>query len=244
MRALQPRELIALWEKGQRMSWVDRGILLLRAAFPDLTASDLLKLTLGQRDACLLRLRELTMGPDLPATTECPHCSERLEFTFKASDVQTADFGVPVPMLHEYAANGFTVQLRPVTTADLLALRRVSHAGWAHDVLVRRVVLSAHYEGRPIAPESLPETIVGMLGELLAEKDAQSEILFDLSCARCGESIPAMFDIVPFFWRELSARAELLLFEVRAIAKAYGWTESEILHMSGAKRRFYLEAAR
>jgi hypothetical protein len=235
---------VELWEKGRQASLIERGLLLLRAAFPAAEPEELVRLTLGQRDACVLRLRELTVGPEVHARSTCPDCGERLEFSFAIREVQTADFSSPVPMCHEYVEDGFEVRFRPVTNADLLALRHYQNPAAARGVLVSRVLISVRRHGDPVPAEAVPPELVAKIGELLAERDAQSEIRFRLVCASCGRPIPALFDIVPFFWRELSARAELLLVEVRAIARAYGWTESETLAMSSAKRRFYLEATR
>jgi hypothetical protein len=62
-----------------------------------------------------------------------------------------------------------------------------------------------------------------------------------LNCSSCGHKWEAPFDIVAFFWTEINAAAHGLLREVHALASAYGWTESEILALSPARRRCYLE---
>ena len=42
-------------------------------------------------------------------------------------------------------------------------------------------------------------------------------------------------------WSELQSRAERLLLDVDALARAYGWTEPEILALSSTRRAAYLQ---
>jgi hypothetical protein len=48
-------------------------------------------------------------------------------------------------------------------------------------------------------------------------------------------------DIASFLWTELNVHAKRVLGEVDAFARAYGWSESEVLRMSRARRQSYLE---
>ena len=51
------------------------------------------------------------------------------------------------------------------------------------------------------------------------------------------------FDIATVLWTELAGLARSLIEEVDALASAYGWSEREILALSGRRRRAYLELA-
>jgi hypothetical protein len=64
---------------------------------------------------------------------------------------------------------------------------------------------------------------------------------FDLACDNCGKRSSSVFDIRAFFWRELSARAQQIVLDVHDLARAYGWRESDVLSLSPARRRRYLE---
>ena len=75
----------------------------------------------------------------------------------------------------------------------------------------------------------------------MASADPMAEIHLVLDCPCCQHKWEAPFDIVAFLWREISAAARRLLREVHTIASAYGWTETEILALSPARRRIYLE---
>ena len=56
-----------------------------------------------------------------------------------------------------------------------------------------------------------------------------------------GPRKPFLLRIDPALWAELEAVARRLAMEVHTLASAYGWSESEILSLSDARRRLYLE---
>src|SRR5260370_40295505 len=86
MRALSVPELLRIWESGLAQGPVERGLLLLGAAHPDMPRESLALLTIGQRDAGLLTLREWTFGSRVDSVVVCPECGQRLELTFEISD--------------------------------------------------------------------------------------------------------------------------------------------------------------
>ena len=50
-----------------------------------------------------------------------------------------------------------------------------------------------------------------------------------------------VLDIGTFFWEEVAAAAERLLYDVFQLAPTYGWSESDILAMGAARREYYLK---
>ena len=97
MRALSALELLDVWERGLAQPAARRTLTLLAAACPDTAPDALAKLSIGQRDARLLTLREWTFGPQLVSLASCPGCDERLELTFNVSDIQVATRSEPSP---------------------------------------------------------------------------------------------------------------------------------------------------
>jgi hypothetical protein len=75
------------------------------------------------------------------------------------------------------------------------------------------------------------------------EGDALFEANLELrvNCADCGAVWDAPFDPVPFLWERVEASARRLLGEIHALARAYGWREADVLALSSARRRAYLE---
>ncbi len=59
--------LLAAWEDGTTQHPVQRGLTLLAAAWPELPEPVFSQMSIGQRDAALLTLREQLFGPGWPA---------------------------------------------------------------------------------------------------------------------------------------------------------------------------------
>jgi hypothetical protein len=94
------------------------------------------------------------------------------------------------------------------------------------------------------------DTSSGQLAELMAQVetglaalDPAADISLALACDSCGHGWAADFDIGALLWEEIEARARGLLGEIHGLARAYGWTEPEILALSPERRAAYLELA-
>jgi hypothetical protein len=90
-------------------------------------------------------------------------------------------------------------------------------------------------------PGELPAETVEALSRAMIEAAPEAEIILRLTCPACGHEWDLLFDIAEFFWREISAQAQRLLREIDTLARAYGWTEAEILSLPAQRRQTYLE---
>jgi hypothetical protein len=228
---------------GEDQHPLDRALTLLAAACPELTWDELAALSVGQRDACLLTLREQTSGPRLNGFAECPRCAERLEFDVAVADLRVAaelDAGDDARKL---VIDGLALRFRLPNSRDLAAVLDCQDPAAVRSLLVQRCVLEASRDGAPVASNELPAEAISRLARRMAECDPQAEMLLDLRCPACEHGWQALFDIVAFFWTELAAQAKRLLREVHTLARSYGWHEADILGMSARRRQFYLELA-
>ncbi len=88
MHGLSAQELLLIWEVGLRQHPVDRALTILALALPEAPRAELLALSIGQRDAHLLAVREGTFGAQLAGFAECLACQERLEFVLDVADIR------------------------------------------------------------------------------------------------------------------------------------------------------------
>jgi uncharacterized protein (UPF0212 family) len=241
MHSLSASEMVQIWEIGQSQHWLDRALTMLSVACPEKSVQDLVALSIGQRDAYLLTLRELTFGSDLNGFAECPKCSERLEFDLQVSDIRLIDLTQPVPADYQLETEGYHLQFRLPNSQDLATIVACKDVELATTMLLQRCLLKCDRDQIAISANELPESTIVHLIEQMAECDPQAEIQLALSCPACGHAWSALFDIVDFLWTELSARAKLLLQDVHLLARFYGWREADILSMSEMRRQFYLE---
>lgn len=237
MRTLSALDLVRVWEAGRDRHPVDRALLLLALAYPELTRDQLAALTIGQRNGRLLALRQQMLGAQLNAYAECPQCREALEFSIDAPSLRSPE---PAEQMFALAVDGLDVRFRLPDSLDLAAVSAVPDPDAAQRLLIQRCVLAARQNETPVADATLPDAIVKVLADAMSERDPQAGPRFRLSCPACGHGWAALFDIVSYFWTEINAYAQRLLGEVHRLARAYGWREADILALSSARRQFYL----
>jgi hypothetical protein len=233
MLPLSPSDLLALWERGRGRHAIDRALLLFAAACPELAADRLADLPLGQRNAALLRLRHCTFGPEIPAYIDCPGCGERMEFA-----LQGDMFLPPEKEAHtggELEADGFRFRLP--TSRDLSALLGHADAESAAAHLLERCCVVRPDGASAPSLHVLLETIEARLETL----DPNADIELSLVCASCEHAWAAPFDIAAVLWDEVDARARALLAAVHTLARAYGWSERDVLALGEQRRSAYLD---
>jgi len=236
MRALSASDLLTVWERGLQAGPVRRALELLSAACPESDAEALASLTIGQRDALLLRLRDWTFGPQLTALAVCAACGTQIELSIRVADLLGAEPEREVSL----AADGYDLRLRPPNSDDLAAADDPDLARARVQVL-ERCLLSARYLNTPVKAAELPDAVLDAAERRLAAADPQADIRLSITCPDCEAPGSTTFDIVSFFWREIEAWAGRILREVHTLAAVYGWGEREILALSPLRRQCYLE---
>jgi hypothetical protein len=241
MDALSAHDIVELWELGQERHPLDRALLLLSSALPERSPDELFSLGIGERDGLLLTLREKTLGPALPGVAECPACGETLELPLSTGALRVPAGDAAGEYLVPAGADGIEVRFRLPNSLDVAASLQEPDADAARRRMAERCVIEARRGGDAIAAEDLPAGVIERFSARIGECDPQAEILLDLRCPACNHEWQLLFDIVSFFWSEIAAQARRLLVEVHTLARAYGWSESQILGLSPRRRRLYLE---
>ncbi|MGC9418733.1 MAG: hypothetical protein ACP5EN_07130 [Rhodovulum sp.] len=225
---LNAEAMLAAWEAGARRGPLDRALMLLWAGGQGEGAADL---ALVERDRRLLHLRRATFGPEMDCVATCPNCGARVQVTLDAATLAgalTADTPATV------AVGGREIALRPLTSRDLAAA-----AGVAPEAL-------PGFMRMRLAPEAetLDEAEACTLEAEIEAQAAEAEARCLMVCLDCGTEWRESFDIAAHLWTEVEAAALRLLSEVADLARAYGWTEAEVLALSPARRAVYLALAR
>jgi hypothetical protein len=248
MRPLSAAQLLALWEQGQGQPAWQRALALLAAALPEVPPEALARLTPGQRDACLLALREGLFGARLASLVTCPACGERLELNFALEDIRAGGLpewgegGAPAQAeVLSLALGAYQVRFRLPNSLDLAALEGLSSPQQARQCLLARCLLSALENGEARAADELPEALVAAMTAQMAEADPQADVQIELTCPACAQRWQAAFDPLAFLWAEIQAWAQRSLREVHLLASAYGWREADILALSPRRREAYLQ---
>jgi hypothetical protein len=240
MYALSASELLEAWERGLGQQPIERALTLLAAACPDTPADALARLSIGQRDAHLLSIREWLFGPTLVSLVNCPNCGDRLELNFNVADIRVPLEGQP-PANMSLSVAGYEVQFRHPNSLDLSAVTRGQDVLNGRRLLLERCLLRAELDDEAKTVDELPAEVIESLVEQMAQADPQADVQLALACPQCSHQWRAAFDILSFFWSELNVWATRILREVHTLASAYGWREADILAMSPWRRQMYLE---
>lgn len=224
---MDAQSLIACWELGRRRHPLDRALLLYAAAVPGDDPESLADRPLGRRNAALLQLRRSLFGDALRSCVNCPQCAEQLEFALSADALleRAASHAVTHAQLGE-------LRLRLPTTRDLASIATEADESRAARQLLARLADT---------PGAELDFADAELTRALDAADPCMDLTLDLSCPACHHAWSASFDVPSFLWDEIDVRARRLLDEVHALARAYCWSEEQILALSDARRRAYLE---
>ncbi len=232
-------QLLALWEQGLRRHPVDRALLLCAWARPEVPGARLAELPLGTINAALLRMREACFGSRIDAYVDCPRCGERLSLQLDAGELLAGAAETDSREDLELAGLRFRVPC----SRDLAAVAGMAKgAALDAEAAAHRLLELCCLEARHAASGRLME-LLAEVETRLAALDPAADISLALACEACAHRWAADFDIGALLWEEIEARARALLAEIHGLARAYGWTEPEILALSPERRAAYLELA-
>jgi hypothetical protein len=233
--------LLSAWERGRAEPQVIGSTLtLLGVAFAGITPCSVTELSIGERDALLLRLQEELFGGHVRALARCAGCGERVELSFDLSDVRIPTTPKAAGRL-TVSWEHYEVEFRLPNCRDLLVLGEPEDIENKRMRLLERIVHRAQCSGRRVAAQELPEELVSAMETEMQAADPQAEVNLRLRCQSCGHEWSALFDAGSFLWKEVDAWAIRLLQEVHLLARAYGWREADILAMTPWRRHAYLE---
>lgn len=207
-----------------------------------MTRKQLAELTIGQRDGSLLYLWEKTFDSVFKGYSECPNCRQQLEFDISPENIRM----LPEAACSEERNPGelmdknIRISFRLPSSIDLAAAADCKDVQMAQTLIIKRCVLDAGVNGKPVQVDELSAETIGKLITRMSESDPQAEILLDFQCPACSHKWQMLFDIVTFFWKEISRQTRRLLMDVHVLASSYGWREEDILSMSSVRRQSYL----
>jgi hypothetical protein len=228
----------SLWESGRALHPLDRGLLALHAADPEVcrNAADW---PIGRRNRALARLRAACFGPALRGWTDCPLCREQLEFELDArslSEDQRPERDEPILALG--------CAFRPPTSRDLAQVAAETDTRAAAIRLIERCGIGGTGASEEQTPRQWSDEDLNEVGEQMALADPLAEIMLHFDCPQCGASFDESLDLAAFVWAEVERHAKRLLLQVHELAAAYGWSETQILSLAPGRRDFYLTMVR
>lgn len=256
---------LAAWDlAAERLTPPARALRLLGLIRPEIPLAERAKWSVGRRNSALLTARLELFGAEVTAVARCPVCAATVEAAFDGYALQSAagaaqfdaaafdaaqfdaDDAPPIVV----AAAGWRMTLRPLNTADLIAVAEEEsfpeESGpeeMAYRLLRRCITAIAAPPGIDPQTTAWPYDCAFAAASALTDADPLAETQLSLTCPDCGQGWEADFDIPEFFLTELAAHGERVLDDVHRLASQYGWSERDILAIPPARRAAYRERA-
>lgn len=224
-------DVLALWERA-----CEAG----PAARSDALLGEMAPASLSKRNAALLALRVRLFGAKQDLRAACPACRLPLEFTVDC-DALARSLQPPAEAgsEHELRCDGYHITYRAPNFIDWRVVAGASDFALA---LMRRCIARCERnDGTPCDCAALPAAVSDALSNALEALEPGACVGFDLQCPECAAQWSAPMDCAAVLYAELRARAEGLLVEVDALARAYGWSETQVLALSPTRRAAYLQ---
>ncbi|MFN7570994.1 MAG: hypothetical protein ACK5TK_05975 [Betaproteobacteria bacterium] len=166
-------------------------------------------LSIGDRDALLLRLRQFEVGDHVHQVKRCgnPECGRKVDVDFLISEleVRTAEPLAPTLTLTLPRSDGsgeLRLTLRLPTGADQEALAAAAlPPAQANSLLLSRIVLDVDGRG-PLsraAAHALTLAQRNRIAEFLAQQAPGPDLAIDVACPYCAAPMAYDFDLVAFF---------------------------------------------
>jgi hypothetical protein len=227
--------IVRIWEQGRTEGPVDRALTIL-GVLTERPRQELAAMSVERRDNMLLAWRSQLFGNTLSGYAACPGCGCGVDASVSAADPEPA--GEPEERFF-VEVRGTKVAVRLPTSLDLASVAGCENVEAASRALIHRC-LEDDCAGGP-GPDG--DAVAAAVEAELDRRAGVSASAVTLACPDCGHGWDVELDIAAFAWREIEILAGRLLRHVDVLARRYGWSEREILQLSPARRRFYLELA-
>jgi hypothetical protein len=229
--------LLALWERGLWHTGASRADAMLQVY----SGMDVSPRTLGERNLRLLELHARLFGQQLELLSHCPSCGAAAQFS-----IDSRALAARMPLIsdgrsHEVEIEGHLIEFRLPDAADLVDASQVETEDAFVTRLLERCVVACTRDSAKVAVRDVPESVLDGLSRHMETLDPAARVSLAVECPHCSAGWDARLDIDQLVWATVQAAAERLLLEVDSLARAYGWTEREVLQLDPLRRAAYLQ---
>jgi endogenous inhibitor of DNA gyrase (YacG/DUF329 family) len=242
MRRLTSAELLNIWEDGSHFTLTGRSLYLLQVACSGEDLNSMADLSIGERDARLLQLREWMFGSRLVNKMNCPRCGELVEWVTEIADIRLqAPRLANSTRIVDLQVEDVSIRFRLPNSHDLT--RAISNPDYGADPrnILSACILTVHDGKQDLLPQDLPEKVWDAMEEEIEKEDPQADIRMQVECPVCSYQWDAHFDIASYLWTEIDNWARHITYEVYLLARTFGWAEKDILNMSPRRRQLYID---
>lgn len=227
--------LLSLWESGIGCDRWARADALLSAI------GDAGPHTLGQRTRALLRLHASLFGADVELISHCPACDAAAQFRVDCGALLESLPESSDTRTHRLDVDGHALEFRLPTSADVAAASAEETDETFARRVIERCVLVCTRDAFPSDVRESPAHVLDAVSRRMEALDPGASLSFAIDCPSCRAHWDAPLDSGQLVWQKVRAAAERLFLDVDTLARAYGWTEQEVLGLPPVRRAAYLQ---
>src|SRR4051794_11922329 len=158
MRHLNTAEVLQVWEEWFNHSLLEKNLGLLAVACSVDDLHQLSHLSIGDRDARLLQLREWMFGNILRNKVNCPNCAEVIEWETDTRDLHLQSFSPDLSVReHVLEKDGYSIQFRLPASVDISKIDQSEQQEEAYKKVLSDCILKINKDGKEISANNLPE---------------------------------------------------------------------------------------
>lgn len=224
-------EIVEAADSANAVALLDR--LLVAEAGAALGPGQARELAVPDRDRLLAALYVRSFGMRVESTVRCGACDQRFDLDFTLEDVldsmreHTAERGSRDEAGWFRLGNGGRFRLP--SGVDEHAVLQVPAAD-RETMLLRRCLV-----------EGSPDTDLEALADAMREAAPLLDLLVEACCPECSRVQAVRFDLQHYLLARILDERRLRAWEFHRLARAYGWSRSEILDLSRSQRRLHVE---
>ena len=234
---------------AERTTWLLTRMLERIGDLHPVSESHIRQLTVGDRERLLFALCAATFSDEMDLVSRCPfgECGELSELTLPLKEWIPPNPSIPPADWYEKqidAGNGKRVlRFRFPTGADQEAASRQLQSQRPEQVelaLIRDCLLEVRdSDGAPVAFEAHLAELKPHLEAAWSELDPLGDCFAKVDCSGCDRLYTAVVDALTLFETRLENRGNIFE-QVHRLARAYHWSERELLSLSFSRRHRYL----
>lgn len=229
--------LLMLWECGLgRAGWSRADALLEAASGARVTAR-----TPGELNAALVALHARMFGRSMDLLSHCPSCGVVAQFSCDGDTLVQAESDGPATPVFIVEEDNHRVEFRLPEPADLESSGPDESPEAFADRVIARCVLASTRDHVSVPTSELPISVLDAVSQRMEALDPDASLSFALACPECAARWSAPLDLGELVWQKVQAAAEHLLLDIDALARAYGWTEADVLRLSPERRAAYVQ---
>lgn len=215
--------------------------LVLRLGDSSPTTEQLFELTAGDRERLLLAVSSRLLGAEADLVASCPACKSLVEVAIRFRDLLSARPASSDRHCSLATKDGaWTAEIVPPTGVDLERAMAAGPDG-GRRLLEECLTALVDPQGHDVSREALPRECEGALAERLLALDPLAECLITVECPHCAAAFDTLLD--GFSLVKSALGADQLYGDVYRMARAYHWSEADILALPLARRARYLAIA-